>query len=450
MITLIEISNRIEDTSDHQFDKRKYEWRPITIDNYELPNFHIPECDAKGSRAKLHLRLSKVLAFVDSVKHRRAKTGCTIMPISLTSKTNSLIWHSGTSVSKAIAFMKDIGLISVENNYYRFNAYDKNDNICKTYRYYKENEDKLKEYCKTQGIEPYCVKNTVYSNLEMENRDQSIDKSQVRFSSRLRLVKPDDMTSKEFEKQLTLCLYENYPGLAFFTEKANEINENYYRDYPELQIKFMPRFTWSKKGNYVKGIGIRATNSLTNVKKSDRRAVLEAYGLNLEKDINASVPRMTLSLNSGRWIDESEDIYEHIFRIMEPDGEFTDEAREAIKKLHMRAYFESSDQLTGHHTWLAMNRIGIDKQDVCDKMADLRKALVQAEGGRLYGSEIFYVESCVYLMTLYDLLSCGCSVWQIYDGFYGYSSDEDVQEMFGNMISEGVKFNFEDFIRTWW
>lgn len=250
MITLIEIANRIEDTSDYLFDKRKYEWRPITIDNYELPDFRIPECDAKGSRAKLQLRLSKILAFVDSVKHRCAKTGCTIMPISLTSKTNRLIWHSGTSVSKAIVFMKDIGLISIENDYYRFNAYDKNDNISKTYRYYKENEDKLKEYCKAQGIEPYCVKNTVYSNSEMENRDRSIDKSQVRFSSRLRLVKPDYMTSKEFEKQLTLCLYENYPWLAFFTEKANEINENYYRDYPELQIKFMPRFTWSKKDRF--------------------------------------------------------------------------------------------------------------------------------------------------------------------------------------------------------
>lgn len=264
------------------------------------------------------------------------------------------------------------------------------------------------------------------------------------------MVKPNHLTNKEFEKQLTLCLYENYLGLAFFTEKANEINETYYKDYPELQIKFMPHFTWSKNGKYVKGIGIRATNSLTNVKKSDRGLVLEAYGINLEKDINASVPRMTLSLNSGKWIDESEDIYEHIFRIMEPEGEFTDEVRNAIKQLHMRAYFEPGDRLTGHHTWLAMDRLGIDKQDVCDKMADLRHALMKAEGGKVYGSEIFYVESCVYLMTLYDLLSCGCFVWQVYDGFYAYSPNEDVKEVFAEMVSAGVKINFEDFIRTWW
>ena len=182
MVTLTDIANRLEDNSDNGFDKRKYEWSPMTIDNYELPEFRIPKRNAKGARAKLEFRLSKVLAFVESVKHKRAKTGCTVMPISLTSKTNKLIWHSGTSISKAIAFMKDIGLISTENDYYRFNAHDKNDNVCKTYRYYKENEDKLKAYCKEQRIEPYCVKNTVYSNDAVENRDQSIEKSQVKFS----------------------------------------------------------------------------------------------------------------------------------------------------------------------------------------------------------------------------------------------------------------------------
>ena len=223
-----------------------------------------------------------------------------------------------------------------------------------------------------------------------------------------------------------------------------------YKDYPEFQIKFMPRFTWSKNGKYVKKIGIRATNSMVNIKKEDRGDILKAYGFTLEKDINASVPRITLSLNSGRWIDDSEDIYELIFRVIEPDGEFTSETREAIKKLHMRAYFEPSDKLTGHHTWLAMDRTGVDRQDVCDKMADLRRALVKAEGGRVYGSEVFYVESCVYLMTLYDLLSCGCFVWQVYDGFYAYSPDEDVQEMFEEIVSASVKINFEDFIRTWW
>lgn len=81
-------------------------------------------------------------------------------------------------------------------------------------------------------------------------------------------------------------------------------------------------------------IGIRATNSMSNLKKEQRASVLKTYGFTLEKDINASVPRMTLSLNMGHWIEEDTDIYELIYRQMEPTGTFTQEVREAIKKLH--------------------------------------------------------------------------------------------------------------------
>ena len=95
-----------------------------------------------------------------------------------------------------------------------------------------------------------------------------------------------------------------------------------------------------------------------------------------------------------------------------------------------------------------MNQDNIEKQDVCDKLADFRNAIIKAEGGQLYGSDIFYVESCVYLMTLYDLLSSGHRVWQVYDCFYS-SGDED-QELFEFMISNGVKRNFEEFLEMYW
>jgi hypothetical protein len=187
---------------------------------------------------------------------------------------------------------------------------------------------------------------------------------------------------------------------------------------------------------------------MVSMKKEDRAKILEAYGFTLEKDINASVPRITLSLNMGRWEDESTDIYELIYRHMEPSGDFTQEVREAIKKLHMRAYFDSSEKQVGHHTWLSMDQDNIEKQDVCDKLTDFRNAIIKAEGGKLYGSDIFYVESCVYLMTLYDLLSSGHRVWQVYDCFYS-SGDED-QELFEFMISNGVKRNFEEFLEMYW
>lgn len=114
----------------------------------------------------------------------------------------------------------------------------------------------------------------------------------------------------------------------------------------------------------------------------------------------------------------------------------------------MRAYFDSGDKSVGHHTWLSMNQEGIDREDVCGAMKAFREAIIKAEGGKLYGSDIFYVESCVYLMTLYDLVTSGHKVWQVYDCFY--ANGEEDQELFEFMISNGVKRNFEEFVSVWW
>ena len=457
MITLEEIAGRLKDKTDYSFTVNRMSWEPQKVDNYVLPSFAIKESSAKGAETKLKNKLSKVLAFIDLVKHKRFKTGCTVMPISVTNKDNLAIWQNEKGVSRAIDFMIEIGLIRVESDKYQFGAYYEKDNKSKTYRYYKVNEDKLKEYCEDHDIQMFIVKNKVYNMSELKKLHTGIDKSKVRFASRLKLIKPIELSRAEFEKQLTLCLYDNYPALRFHIVKTNEINEKYYKDYPEFRIRFQPNFTWSEDELYVSGIGIRATNSLTNLKKENRKEVLKEYGFILEKDINASVPRMTLSLNSGHWIDESQDMYELIYRVIEPTGLFTKEKREAIKKLHMRAYFDSGDKSVGHHTWLTMEQNGIDREDVCDKMSEFRNAIIKAEGGKLYGSDIFYVESCVYLMTLYDLLSAGHKVWQVYDCFYSSGSDSqewgqgaDSEKLFTEMISKGVKLNFEYFLKTYW
>lgn len=460
MITLEEIVGRLKDKRNYDFTVNKYDWEPEKVDSYIVPKVEIKESSAKGAQTKLKNKLSKVLAFIDLVKHKRYKTGCTIIPISVTSKDYLDIWGNEMGVSRAIKYMIEIGLISVESDKYQFGAYYEKDNKSKSYRYYKENEDKIKEYCEVHDIKMYVIKNTVLSMSGIKNIHTDIDKSKVRFSSRVKLIKPAELSKTEFEKQLTLCLYENYPGLRFHILKSNEINERYYKDYPEFRIRFQPNFSWSDDGMYVSSIGIRATNSMTNLKKEKRKEVLNEYGFTLVKDINASVPRMTLSLNSGRWIEETEDIYKLIFQILEPGNVCSDEIREAIKKLHMRAYFDSGDKSLGHHTWLSMEQDGVRREDVCEKMTELRKAIIKAEGGQLYGSDIFYVESCVYLMTLYDLLSAGHRVWQVYDCFYSTGARDRIEEegadesegkiLFENMVSKGVKINFEEFLEIYW
>lgn len=448
MITLEEIADRLIGKKDYDFTINKDNWEPQKIDNYVLPAFFIKESQAKGAETKRKNKLSKVLAFIDSVKHKRFKSGCTVMPISVTNKNNLAIWENEKGVSRAISYMIEIGLISIENDKYQFGAYYEKDNKSKSYRYYKENEDKVKKYCEEHDIQMYIIKNKVYPMNEIQSVHTDIDKAKVRFASRIKLIRPAELSKAEFEKQLTLCLYENYPGLRFHIEKANEINEKYYKDYPEFRIRFQPNFTWSGDGIYVSRIGIRATNSMTNMKKEKRSEILKLYGFTLKKDINASVPRMTLSLNTGSWVDETDDIYELIYHVMEPQGVFGYKKRETIKKLHMRAYFESGDKLTGHHTWLSMNQDNIKREDVCEKMTEFRNAIIKAEGGKLYGSDIFYIESCVYLMTLYDLLSSGHKVWQVYDCFY--STGAESKELFEYMISNGVKLNFEEFLRVYW
>ena len=445
MITLKEIADRLETKTE---DHRKVTWNPQTVDDYTLPEFNIYESTAKGAKTLLKKKLSKILTFVNSVKNMRAEEGCTIMPISVTSRANQLIWNSKKGVSNAIAYMKEIGLISTENDYYRFNAYTDYENTCKLYRYYKKNEDKLRDYCEKNNIEPYWTENIVYSMDEVRNRDRSIDGSKVHFKSKLKLIRPSYMSKVEFEKQLTLCLYENYPGLRFHTIKANEINALCYKDYPEFRIRFQPKFEWSNDDSYIKRIGIRATNAVTNTRKDERTMILEKYGFNLEKDINASVPRMTASLNAGHWIDESEDMYKLIYRVMDSVGECSDEMREAIKRLHMRVYFDTSSQSAGHHTWRVMDKNGVDKQDVNDTIAKFRNAIVEAEGGKLYGSDIFYIESCVYLMTLYDLVTSGHKVWQVYDCFYSNGTEDE--ELFEEMVSNSVRLNFEEFLKRYW
>ena len=460
MITLEEIAGRLKDSKDYDFTINRLDWKPQGVEPYKTPEFNIKESKAKGAETKLRNKLGKVLAFINSMKYIRIKEGCTLMPISVTNKENLAIWGNEMGVSRGIAYMIEIGLISIENDKYQFGAYYEKDNKSKTYRYYKENEDKIKKYCEDHGIEMFVVKNKVYNTSELKKLHKGIDKSKVRFASRLKLIKPIELSRAEFEKQLTLCLYENYPALRFHIVKANEINEKYYKDYPEFRIRFQPKFKWSDDGLYVSGIGIRATNSLTNLKKENRKEVLKEYGFILEKDINASVPRMTLSLNSGHWIDESQDMYELIYRVINPTGFSAKKQRKAVKDLHMRAYFDSGDKSVGHHTWLTMEQDGVNRDDVCNTMAEFRNAIISAEGGKLYGSEIFYVESCVYLMTLYDLLSAGHKVWQVYDCFYSTGARDRKKEegqdelegklIFKEMISNGVKLNFEYFLKKYW
>ena len=99
----------------------------------------------------------------------------------------------------------------------------------------------------------------------------------------------------------------------------------------------------------------------------------------------------------------------------------------------------------GRNVWRRIDREGANKDETYALMGKLREAVIKAEGGRLYGVEIFFIESCVYLMTLYDLLCSGIDTWLVYDAFYSKGFED--QDKFEEMIINSVKSNFEDFLR---
>ncbi|MCM1439782.1 MAG: hypothetical protein NC131_11375 [Roseburia sp.] len=447
MITYQEIVANI-DKEKHIYGDitKKYEedWEPVRCVKYTLPDFKAPVySNAKGAKGKWAKQLSKIYAFIRSVQHKRYNEGCTIMPISSRNSTNRAIWGSHVSVSANIKVMLQIGLLDYETKRCRFNS---SDNECYTYRYYVENEVKFIQLCKDNNIEPYIFKNGNYDKVIKIDDIPSFDKSRVLFKTHLRLNKPADMTKGEFADFLTKCLYENYPPLKYYQDLTNSINEAEYKDFPDLRIKFEPHFTWAKSGKSVTGIGIRATNKLVNIKKTDRPKILKAYGFDKEKDIKSSVPRLTLSLNRGEWFADEIDLYKEMHGYCEPDIEFNDDEREAIKALFMRAYFDNSAKNVAYHTWNIMNQDNISEHDVKDKMKGLRNAIEKVCGGKTYGNYIFFVESCVYLGALGYLLALGHKVWLLYDCFYCSGPEAVDEKMFLRVVNMSVRMGFNEFI----
>lgn len=470
MITVEEIYDRIQQWKKAAADKsigttaasmttanKKHKggnmWKPDTIENYSVPPFNLPDKAAKSTTQTRYKILSRILTFIELAQFFRERDACTIMPISVTSTNYQAIFGSTMAVSRAIDKMIEIGILEFYDETYRFNvsSFPDDGSRSKRYKYYYDNEQKFIAYCKKHGIEKYEPKNKYEFSQEDDDTNNKVAKEvdfkieDVRFSSKLDLKMPFDMTKSEFERYLLWCLYKNYPLFAFYQDKIDEINERYYVNYPQFKLRFTPTFTW-KNGKWRKKvikIGIRATNAYDNKSKEERKVVLAEFGMRLQKDIRSSVPRLTKSLNEGEWVDEAVDIYELINQEFEPGAPFTQERRDAIKELHMRAYFEPhSDENMGKNVWRNMVQKGANRQEVYDVMKRLKEAIIKVEGP-LYKSEIFYVESCVYIMTLYDLLSAGHNAWLVYDAFY--SRGETDPDDFETMIAGGVRRDFQDF-----
>ena len=466
-MTIMEIAREIEakEKKTETTNANRVEWKPQECTEYTLPEFIVPESRSKANTKKI---LGKVLAFIDMVKYKRLAHGCTIMPIASTNKKFISICGSQRNASNLIKYMIDLGLLDEEDTEYQFNATQEGYNKSKTYRYYYDNEQKIIKYCEENDINKYVIRNNKISHIHTvveRFRIENFESEQVRFSSHLHLLKPDNYSVTQFENYIESILYQNYPYLAHYQELADNINEKYYAEYPEMAISFVPHFTWNKGNKAITKIGIRATNTLVSAKKDKddnenfngfyKDDILEKYGLNLEKDVTSSVPRITLSMNVGQWIPEDVDIYEMIYdeyitnHHNDTVVESFDKVRPAIKKLHMRGYFDRPNMI-GVHTRRVMANVN-DKDEVDNEMKIYQNAIVAAEGGRLYGNEIFYHESCIYMDVLNELLQEGYKVWQCYDAWYAKKrgiTQEYFQEYVTNLVEEKANLYIDTVVES--
>ena len=435
-MTFLDIYNELQNASKKEKQTEAF-IKPIEVANISIPALNLPTKLTKNQRTFL----SKVLAFIDMKKQVRIRDVATLMNISCKNKRLLSITGSVMNSSNFIRGMVNLGLISVEDDTYQFNAYYSKQNHSKRYAYHYQNEVLIKKYCEQNNINKYKPNKNYNNNTIVKSFSiDSFETDEVKFSNHLLLHKPDDYSVSEFEAYLTQALYKNYPQLSKYQQMADLINDTFYADDDDRQIRFVPSFTWNKGNNSVIKIGIRATNTLVSAKKDKdgnenfygiyKEDVLLKYGFNLEKDVKSSVPRITYLLNNKEWLSEDIDIYQNIYNeYLRINNNNTivksfSEVREAIKGLHMRGYFDNETMMAVHIN----SKVKLNYDNVKEEMSKYRQAIVLAEGGNTFGSEVFFHESCIYLDVLYELLKKGFDVLQIYDAFYskkeGMSNEE--------------------------
>ena len=421
--------------------------KEVSFNPFNIPQVRSVKCTKE--------KLSKVLAFIDMKKHSRFSDGYTVMNIACTSKKLLSMCGSEKNVSNLIKYMKIIGLLADYDETYQFKGFYDNLNRCKSYVYNKEAEDKIKEYCIINNINMYQIKNNKYHTIaEKFGNVKSFERSEVRFSSKLHLMKPTNWSKADFEDYLTLSLYENYPHLEYYQSLADEINETYFDEDYDRQVQFTPKFTWNRGETAVTKIGIRATNSCVSAKKEKeendedwivyRDDLLNRYNLSYEFDVKSSVPRVTYLLSNGKWLDNDIDLYERMYNVFvklcpSEKVEWNKETREVFKSFHMRGYFDTYAMLAAH-TKRAISLKGDYKKDEWSNLDYVMRAykdsISETIGELKYDSEIFFHESCMYLDVLKSLLDDGFDVLQIYDGFYTDRECKDIKERIANITEE--------------
>ena len=68
-------------------------------------------------------------------------------------------------------------------------------------------------------------------------------------------------------------------------------------------------------------------------------------------------------------------------------------------------------------------------------------------GPKIYGTEIYYIEGCVYLSVIKDILDSGHFAWFLYDGLY--ATGANINEVFESLVGRLIKVRFNEFYKEY-
>lgn len=388
--------------------------------------------------------LATLIPFVDMFKHISGREHIYEIPIPTTGELCE-IYNGQVNVTNMIKLAKKVDLLKVINDTYQYNAWNEEDNHCKTYILNKNVQDLIIELCNKYSITHKTFIHNLKNNNEYNNNSinlRELSEFNIKINSGLNLRIP-----VATDEQIIDYIKEIYPQIEDYQKLADEINEKYYtNDKYKFGIKFQPKVT-RNKGGLITSISIRATNGICSYKEHDngkntgriwRKDVLDEYfGKDnyMEYDVKSSIYRLTHFLNFKVWLDNSIDLYEEMYG--QPFE--NEEQRKQYKLFAMKLYFDKSiGKLYTHTVRFAKedyNKEKIDEITLKMELINMRSKMIDIIG-QPFDSEIFLHESCIYMQLVDELFKLGFDVIQVYDGFYVRNRDDVNQEQFNDIVND--------------
>lgn len=391
------------------------------ISNDDPPTFRTPSIDEVKELLgrKWNARLKQLLVLCYQFKDQSDP----VIYIAQASKHWRDCFHSSQStISRVLKAAVKVGLLVVKWQGDRF------DHTPTDYWMNHDMKEALIEWCELNGI-------TISKEglrLSLQEQVEAIESAKVRQGYINKVEKPFQVVPFKggrlpnlTDKEVVYGLYESRPQYLALLNTLKEINEYLPEDEHH---RLSPTIRRDKNGHVI-SIGLRATNTYCNTKKEKdgnagfmgvyREDVLKKkLGTWTEYDIKASIPSISLLMTTGRWREDTEDLYEAIRK--EP---FQNEAqRKLFKGMFLPVYFnKSTNQLISHIKRQATKtHYQFSEEETMEMWNQAAVAMANVDDtiGRL-GTEVFLHESCICANAMLRMLKEeGWRVIEIYDGFY--------------------------------